>query len=342
MIGQEDAVTALARAIRRGRVGLQDPNRPIGSFLFLGPTGVGKTELSKALAETMFGTEEALIRVDMSEYMESYSVSKMIGSPPGYVGHEDGGQLSEKVRRHPYSVILFDEVEKAHPDIFNVLLQVLDDGHITDSKGRKVSFKNTILIMTSNVGAQRIVEPKKLGFSAGDDAEKDYERMKSGVMEEVKRLFKPEFINRIDEIMVFHPLTKEEMDKIVALLVSELARRAKTQMGLKLEVPKSVRDFIVKKHENVKMGARPLKRAVQSEIEDLLAQELLTGAVKRDSTAVFAVSGDKLVIREKKQTAQKPAGRTREGKKIAVRVAPKKVDSRQVKKTQIKAKKKKS
>ncbi|MBQ3790073.1 MAG: ATP-dependent Clp protease ATP-binding subunit [Lachnospiraceae bacterium] len=340
VIGQEDAVTALARAIRRGRVGLQDPNRPIGSFLFLGPTGVGKTELSKALAETMFGTEEALIRVDMSEYMESYSVSKMIGSPPGYVGHEDGGQLSEKVRRHPYSVILFDEVEKAHPDIFNVLLQVLDDGHITDSKGRKVSFKNTILIMTSNVGAQRIVEPKKLGFSAGDDAEKDYERMKSGVMEEVKRLFKPEFINRIDEIMVFHPLTKEEMDQIVALLVSELARRAKTQMGLKLEVPKSVRDFIVRKHENVKMGARPLKRAVQSEIEDLLAQELLTGTVKRDSTAVFAVSGDKLVIREKKQTAQKSAGRTRDGKKVAVRVAPKKVDSRQVKKTQVKVKKK--
>ncbi|MCR5674855.1 MAG: ATP-dependent Clp protease ATP-binding subunit [Lachnospiraceae bacterium] len=340
VIGQEDAVSALARAIRRGRVGLQDPNRPIGSFLFLGPTGVGKTELSKALAETMFGTEEALIRVDMSEYMESYSVSKMIGSPPGYVGHEEGGQLSEKVRRHPYSVILFDEVEKAHPDIFNVLLQVLDDGHITDSKGRKVSFKNTILIMTSNVGAQRIVEPKKLGFSAGDDAEQDYERMKSGVMDEVKRLFKPEFINRIDEIMVFHPLTREEMDQIVGLLTADLAKRAKAQMGLTIEVPKTVRSFIVKKHENAKMGARPLKRAVQSEIEDLLAQELLTGRVKRDSVVTFAVERDRLVIREKKTA--RAAGRTRDGKKVSVRVAPKATDRRKVKQAQVKAKKKRA
>ncbi|MCR5093281.1 MAG: ATP-dependent Clp protease ATP-binding subunit [Lachnospiraceae bacterium] len=339
VIGQEDAVAALARAIRRGRVGLQDPNRPIGSFLFLGPTGVGKTELSKALAETMFGTEEALIRVDMSEYMESYSVSKMIGSPPGYVGHEDGGQLSEKVRRHPYSVILFDEVEKAHPDIFNVLLQVLDDGHITDSKGRKVSFKNTILIMTSNVGAQRIVEPKKLGFSAEDNAEKDYERMKANVMDEVKRLFKPEFINRIDEIMVFHPLTRDEMDRIVALLVSELQKRARQQMDLTIEVPASVRNYIIRKHENAKMGARPLKRAVQSEIEDLLAQELLTGAVRSGDTVTFAVQKDRLVVKCKKTPARGTA-RTRTGKKVAVRVAPKKVDKRQVKKTQVKARKK--
>ena len=300
VIGQADAVTALSRAIRRGRVGLQDPNRPIGSFLFLGPTGVGKTELSKALAQTMFGTEEALIRVDMSEYMESYSVSKMIGSPPGYVGHEDGGQLSEKVRRHPYSVILFDEVEKAHPDIFNVLLQVLDDGHITDSKGRKVSFKNTILIMTSNVGAQRIVDPKKLGFSQEDDAEKDYERMKSGVMEEVKRLFKPEFINRIDEIMVFHPLTEDEMEQIVGLLLNDLSKRAKDQLGIDIRVPRSVRRYIVKKHENAKMGARPLKRAVQTEIEDLLAQDLLTGKFGQGAVVTFAVKNDKIVIEEKK------------------------------------------
>ncbi|MCR4762984.1 MAG: ATP-dependent Clp protease ATP-binding subunit [Lachnospiraceae bacterium] len=336
VIGQEEAVQALSKAIRRGRVGLQDPNRPIGSFLFLGPTGVGKTELSKALAETMFGTEEALIRVDMSEYMESYSVSKMIGSPPGYVGHEEGGQLSEKVRRHPYSVILFDEVEKAHPDIFNVLLQVLDDGHITDSKGRKVSFKNTILIMTSNVGAQRIVEPKKLGFSSGDDAEKDYERMKSGVMDEVKRLFKPEFINRIDEIMVFHPLTTEEMDQIVALLVSELAKRARAQMGITLNVPKAVRSFIVKKHENAKMGARPLKRAVQSEIEDLLAQELLTGHIRRDSAVTIALDGDHLVVREKAASA---GTRTRTGRKVAVTIAPKKSKgTAQKKQAQVRAK----
>ncbi len=321
VIGQEDAVTALARAIRRGRVGLQDPNRPIGSFLFLGPTGVGKTELSKALAETMFGTEEALIRVDMSEYMESYSVSKMIGSPPGYVGHEEGGQLSEKVRRHPYSVILFDEVEKAHPDIFNVLLQVLDDGHITDSKGRKVSFKNTILIMTSNVGAQRIVEPKKLGFSAGDDAEKDYERMRSSVMDEVKRIFKPEFINRIDEIMVFHPLTTEEMGEIVSLLVSELSKRAAAQMQLTLEVPMPVRQYIVKKHANAKMGARPLKRAVQSEIEDLLAQELLNGNIKRGNTVRFAVRDGHLIVNAKETGA---GTRSRSGRKVSVSVSPKK------------------
>ena len=251
------------------------------------------------------------------------------------MGHEEGGQLSEKVRRHPYSVILFDEVEKAHPDIFNVLLQVLDDGHITDSKGRKVSFKNTILIMTSNVGAQKIVEPKKLGFSAEEDEEKDYERMKRGVMDEVKRLFKPEFINRIDEIMVFHPLTHAEMDKIVALLISSLAKRAAAQMDIRLEVPASVRSFIVKKHENAKMGARPLKRAVQTEIEDLLAQELLTGNIRAGSTVTFAVDGDHLKVREK--AGKGAAERSRSGRKVSVQVAPKKTDKRKVGSTQVTA-----
>ena len=296
VIGQEDAVKAVSKAIRRGRVGLQDPNRPIGSFLFLGPTGVGKTELSKALAEAMFGDENALIRVDMSEYMESHSVSKMIGSPPGYVGFDDGGQLSEKVRRHPYSVILFDEIEKAHPDIFNVLLQVLDDGHITDSKGRKVSFKNTILIMTSNVGAQKIVDPKKLGFGAGQDAKKDYEDMKSGVMEEVKKLFKPEFINRIDEIMVFHTLTEKEMMDIVTLLSQNLAKRCKTQMGINLTITPAVKKFLVTKHSDAKMGARPLKRAIQSAIEDAMAEELLRGNIKANSDVTVSLKDEKIVF----------------------------------------------
>ncbi|MCR5558660.1 MAG: ATP-dependent Clp protease ATP-binding subunit [Butyrivibrio sp.] len=296
VIGQEDAVKAVSKAIRRGRVGLQDPNRPIGSFLFLGPTGVGKTELSKALAEAMFGDENALIRVDMSEYMEGHSVSKMIGSPPGYVGFDDGGQLSEKVRRHPYSVILFDEIEKAHPDIFNVLLQVLDDGHITDSKGRKVSFKNTILIMTSNVGAQRIVDPKKLGFGAGADAKRDYEDMKSGVMEEVKRLFKPEFINRIDEIMVFHTLTEKEMMEIVTLLSQNLSKRCKTQMGIDLTISPAVKKFLVDKHSDAKMGARPLKRAIQQTIEDAMAEELLKGNIKANTAVTVALKDDKIVF----------------------------------------------
>ncbi|MBQ3795249.1 MAG: ATP-dependent Clp protease ATP-binding subunit [Butyrivibrio sp.] len=294
VIGQEDAVKAVSKAIRRGRVGLQDPNRPIGSFLFLGPTGVGKTELSKALAEAMFGDENALIRVDMSEYMEGHSVSKMIGSPPGYVGFDDGGQLSEKVRRHPYSVILFDEIEKAHPDIFNVLLQVLDDGHITDSKGRKVSFKNTILIMTSNVGAQRIVDPKKLGFGAGADAKRDYEDMKSGVMEEVKRLFKPEFINRIDEIMVFHTLTEKEMMDIVTLLSHNLSKRCKTQMGIDLTISPAVKKFLVEKHSDAKMGARPLKRAIQQTIEDAMAEELLKGNIKANTAVTVGLKDDKI------------------------------------------------
>ena len=297
VIGQEEAVTAIAKAMRRGRVGLQDPNRPIGSFLFLGPTGVGKTELSKALAEAMFGSENALIRVDMSEYMEGHSVSKMIGSPPGYVGFEEGGQLSEKVRRNPYSVVLFDEIEKAHPDVFNVLLQVLDDGHITDSKGRKVSFKNTILIMTSNAGAQRIIEPKNLGFGSGETEKQSYEKMKSNVMEEVKRLFKPEFINRIDEIMVFHPLNKNDMKQIITLLSAQLIRRCKEQMDIHLTISSSVKEYLVEKHMDAKMGARPLKRAIQSEIEDQLAEEILAGKVKRGDTVSVGVKNKKIVFK---------------------------------------------
>jgi len=296
VIGQNEAVTAVARAIRRGRVGLQDPGRPIGSFLFLGPTGVGKTELSKALAEAMFGSENALIRVDMSEYMEGHSVSKMIGSPPGYVGFEEGGQLSEKIRKNPYSVVLFDEIEKAHPDVFNVLLQVLDDGHITDSKGRKVSFKNTVLIMTSNAGAQRIVAPKNLGFITETTKEQDYEKMKSGVMEEVKKLFKPEFINRIDEIMVFQPLGKEEMHAIVNLLCDTLAKRCKTQMQIKLNVSQALKEHLVTKYSDAKMGARPLKRAIQSVVENQLAEEILAGHIKAGDTVSAGFRKEQVVF----------------------------------------------
>ena len=281
VIGQEEAIQALSKAVKRGRVGLKDPARPIGSFLFLGPTGVGKTELSKALAEALFGNEEDMIRVDMSEYMEKHSVSKMLGSPPGYVGHEDGGQLSEKVRRNPYSVILFDEIEKAHPDVFNILLQVLDDGHITDAHGRKVDFKQTIIIMTSNAGAQAIVEPKQLGFISQKDEKKDYEKMKSGVMEEVRRLFKPEFLNRIDEIMVFHTLNKEEIRKIVLLLLKSLEKRCEEQMDIHLNVTNSAVDYIAEAGFDAKYGARPLRRAIQSKIEDRLANELLEGKIKR-------------------------------------------------------------
>ena len=281
VIGQDEAVSAVARAVKRGRVGLKDPARPIGSFLFLGPTGVGKTELSKALAEAVFGSEQAMIRVDMSEYMEKHSVSKMIGSPPGYVGYEEGGQLSEKVRRNPYSVILFDEIEKAHPDVFNILLQVLDDGHITDAHGRKVDFKQTIIIMTSNAGAQAIVEPKQLGFISQKDEKKDYEKMKSGVMEEVRRLFKPEFLNRIDEIMVFHTLNKEEIRKIVLLLLKSLEKRCEEQMDIHLNVTNSAVDYIAEAGFDAKYGARPLRRAIQSKIEDRLANELLEGKIKR-------------------------------------------------------------
>jgi ATP-dependent Clp protease ATP-binding subunit ClpC len=298
VIGQEEAVTAVAKAMRRGRVGLQDPNRPIGSFLFLGPTGVGKTELSKALAEAMFGSESALIRVDMSEYMEGHSVSKMIGSPPGYVGFEEGGQLSEKIRRNPYSVVLFDEIEKAHPDVFNVLLQVLDDGHITDSKGRKVSFKNTILIMTSNAGAQRIIDPKNLGFGAEQTQQQDYDKMKSNVMEEVKRLFKPEFINRIDEIMVFHPLNKDDMKKIVTLLSGSLIKRCREQMDIELTITPAVKEWLIEKHIDTKMGARPMKRAIQSEIEDMLAEEILSGRVKSGGHVTAGLRNKKLVFTE--------------------------------------------
>ena len=281
VIGQEEAVHAVSQAVKRGRVGLKDPNRPIGSFLFLGPTGVGKTELSKALAQAVFGSEQAIIRVDMSEYMEKHSVSKLIGSPPGYVGYDEGGQLSEKVRRNPYSVILFDEIEKAHPDVFNILLQVLDDGHITDAHGRKVDFKQTIIIMTSNAGAQAIVEPKQLGFISQKDEKKDYEKMKSGVMEEVRRLFKPEFLNRIDEIMVFHTLNKEEIRKIVLLLLKSLEKRCEEQMDIHLNVTNSAVDYIAEAGFDAKYGARPLRRAIQSKIEDRLANELLEGKIKR-------------------------------------------------------------
>lgn len=280
VVGQEEAVSAVARAVRRGRVGLKDPHRPIGSFLFLGPTGVGKTEITKALAEAVFGDEQAMIRVDMSEYMEKHSVSKMIGSPPGYVGYEEGGQLSEKVRRKPYSVILFDEIEKAHPDVFNVLLQVLDDGQITDAQGRRVDFKNTIIIMTSNAGAQSIITPKKLGFAAGEDEKKNYEYMKNGVMEEVQRIFKPEFLNRIDETIVFRALNKEDMKKIVTILSKSLIDRCEKQMGIHLTITGSVKGYIAEKAYNPKYGARPLRRMIQTQIEDMLAEEILSGKIK--------------------------------------------------------------
>ncbi|MBQ8039290.1 MAG: ATP-dependent Clp protease ATP-binding subunit, partial [Lachnospiraceae bacterium] len=294
VIGQDEAVRAVAKAVRRGRVGLKDPNRPIGSFLFLGPTGVGKTELSKALAQAMFDSEDSIIRVDMSEYMEGHSVSKMIGSPPGYVGFDEGGQLSEKVRKNPYSVVLFDEIEKAHPDVFNVLLQVLDDGHITDAKGRKVSFKNTILIMTSNVGAKRIMEPKNLGFQTERSVEKDYERMKQGVMEEVKRIFKPEFINRIDEIMVFHALNHQNMMDIMELLTNALAKRCEEQLNIHLKFTTEVKEFLVKKYADAKMGARPLKRGIQSAVEDLLAEEILAGKVKSNDSVTVMVNEEEI------------------------------------------------
>ena len=280
VVGQDEAVTAVAKAIRRGRVGLKDPRRPIGSFLFLGPTGVGKTELCKALAEAMFGTESALIRVDMSEYMEKHSVSKMIGSPPGYVGYDEGGQLSEKVRRNPYSVILFDEIEKAHPDVFNILLQVLDDGHVTDAQGRKIDFKNTILIMTSNAGAENIVSPKRLGFTSVDDEKENYRFMKDRVMDEVKRIFKPEFINRIDEIMVFHPLNKDNMKEIVSIMLKAINRRTRQQMGISLHVTEESREYLIEKGYDAKYGARPLRRTIQNMVEDKLAEEILEGTVK--------------------------------------------------------------
>ena len=303
VIGQEEAVHAVSQAVKRGRVGLKDPNRPIGSFLFLGPTGVGKTELSKALAQAVFGSEQAMIRVDMSEYMEKHSVSKLIGSPPGYVGYDEGGQLSEKVRRNPYSVILFDEIEKAHPDVFNILLQVLDDGHITDAHGRKVDFKQTIIIMTSNAGAQAIVEPKQLGFISTKDEKKDYEKMKSGVMEEVRRLFKPEFLNRIDEIMVFHTLNKEEIRKIVTLLLKSLEERCMEQMDIRLNVTNSAVDYLAEAGFDAKYGARPLRRAIQSKIEDRLANELLEGKIKRGDQVQVQYRNKEIrfIVKDKKE-----------------------------------------
>lgn len=294
VVGQDEAVTAVAKAIRRGRVGLKDPNRPIGSFLFLGPTGVGKTELSKALAESMFGKESSMIRVDMTEYMEKHSVSKLIGSPPGYVGYDEGGQLSEKVRQNPYSVILFDEIEKAHPDVFNILLQVLDDGHITDSTGRKVSFKNTVIIMTSNAGAERIISPKKLGFASVTDENENYKNMKNGVMEEVKRLFKPEFLNRIDEIIVFHSLTKENIKSIVSIMLQNISKRTMAQMNISIEIMDEAIDFIVEKGYDQHYGARPLRRSIQTHIEDKLAEEVLEGTIKQGDSVVVECKDNEL------------------------------------------------
>lgn len=306
VVGQEEAVVAVSKAIRRGRVGLKDPKRPIGSFLFLGPTGVGKTELCKALAEAMFGTENALIRVDMSEYMEKHSVSKMIGSPPGYVGFEGGGQLSEKVRRNPYSVVLFDEVEKAHPDVFNILLQVLDDGHITDSQGHKIDFKNTVVIMTSNAGAENIIAPKHLGFTSNDDEQAKYNRMKNGVMDEVKRLFKPEFLNRIDEIIVFHPLNKSHMKEIVTIMLNTVAKRTKQQMSIKLNAGDDVKEFLVEKGYDEKYGARPLKRTIQQMVEDKLAEAVLEGKVREGDSVKIILKDDQLKFSARRpQTARK-------------------------------------
>jgi ATP-dependent Clp protease ATP-binding subunit ClpC len=296
VVGQEEAVTAVSKAIRRGRVGLKDPKRPIGSFLFLGPTGVGKTELSKALAEAMFGTENALIRIDMSEYMEKHSVSKMVGSPPGYVGYEEGGQLSEKIRRNPYSVILFDEIEKAHPDVFNILLQVLDDGHITDAQGRKIDFKNTVIIMTSNAGAMKIVEPKQLGFLAVSDEKADHEMMKSNVMEEVGRLFKPEFLNRIDETIVFHALNKDDIRQIVDIMLATISKRTTEQMNISLEVSKEAKEFLIDKGYDHKYGARPLRRTLQNEIEDNLAEAILNQEVKAGDHVKVGLENDKLTF----------------------------------------------
>ncbi len=301
VIGQEEAVSAVSKAVRRGRVGLKDPKRPIGSFLFLGPTGVGKTEVSKALAEAVFGNEEFMIRVDMSEYMEKHSVSKMIGSPPGYVGHEDGGQLSEKVRRNPFSVILFDEIEKAHPDVFNILLQVLDDGHITDSQGRKVDFKNTIIIMTSNAGAQSIIEPKKLGFGAKEDEKQDHERMKASVMEEVKRIFKPEFLNRIDETIVFRALNKDDMKKIIGIMVRDLQKRCKEQLQIDLVVREAAKEFIVEKAYDRKYGARPLRRKLQDEVEDRLADALIRGEIHAKDRVIVTTKNKEIIVSKDKK-----------------------------------------
>lgn len=305
VIGQEEAVYAVAKAIRRGRVGLKDPNRPIGSFLFLGPTGVGKTELSKALSEAVFGTEDSIIRVDMSEYMEKHSVSKMIGSPPGYVGYDEGGQLSEKIRRHPYSVVLFDEIEKAHPDVFNILLQVLDDGHITDAQGRKISFKNSIIIMTSNAGAQAIVSPKHLGFSTDDDNEADYKRMKEGVLDEVRRIFKPEFLNRIDEMIVFHSLTRDNIRSIVTIMTDKICERALQEMNIRIKVDESFVNYVAEKGFDEKYGARPLRRAIQTDLEDRLAEEILEGKVAAADTVTVGYDEGASRVTFKRRTSRK-------------------------------------
>lgn len=312
VVGQNEAVCAVAKAIRRGRVGLKDPKRPIGSFLFLGPTGVGKTELSKALCGAMFGTENSMIRVDMSEYMEKHSVSRMIGSPPGYVGYDEGGQLSEKVRRNPYSVILFDEIEKAHPDVFNILLQILDDGHITDAQGRKIDFKNTILIMTSNAGAENIISPKRLGFASENDEKANYNFMKDRVMEEVKRLFRPEFLNRIDDIIVFHPLNMENIREIAGIMTASIAARTKEQMNITLTVDSSARDYLAEKGYDEKYGARPLRRTIQTMIEDRLAEEILAGTFKSGDTVAVKKGKDGLIFSKKvkRASARKAAGKT--------------------------------
>lgn len=300
VVGQEDAITALSKAIRRGRVGLKDPKRPIGSFLFLGPTGVGKTELTKALSEALFGDEESLIRVDMSEYMEKHSVSKLIGSPPGYVGYDEGGQLSEKIRRKPYSVLLFDEVEKAHPDVFNILLQVLDDGHITDAQGRRIDFKNTVIIMTSNVGARNIVAPKKLGFASEVNEESDYKAMQKNVMDEVKKLFRPEFLNRIDETIVFHSLNKENIREIVGIMFSQLSKRMESNVGISLELAEDGVDFIAKEGYDQVYGARPLRRAIQQKIEDKLAEHILEGAIKEGDNVLIDLKDEALTFTPQK------------------------------------------
>jgi ATP-dependent Clp protease ATP-binding subunit ClpC len=292
VIGQDEAIVAVSKAVRRGRVGLKDPNRPIGSFLFLGPTGVGKTELTKALAEAMFGDENAMIRIDMSEYMEKHTVSKLIGSPPGYVGYDEGGQLTEKVRRKPYSVILFDEIEKAHPDVFNILLQVLDDGHITDSRGRRINFKNTIIIMTSNIGARNIIEPKKLGFISYEDVSKSYQDMKKSVIEEVKRIFRPEFLNRLDEMIVFHPLTTENIREIADVMIKSLLKRITKNVGIEIELTKETLDFLAAKGYNQAYGARPLRRTIQTYIEDKLSDEILDGKIKEGDRVLVNIEGD--------------------------------------------------
>ena len=299
VVGQNEAIEAIAKAIRRGRVGLKDPNRPIGSFLFLGPTGVGKTELSKALAEALFGNENAMIRVDMSEYMEPHSISKLIGSPPGYVGFDEGGQLTEKIRRKPYSVILFDEVEKAHPDVMNMLLQILDDGRLTDAQGRTVNFKNTVIIMTSNIGARMITDKNTLGFSAStnqkEEAQKEYENIKKDVMGELKKQFRPEFINRIDEIIVFHKLTDDDVKQIIDIMLNQLQKRMKEQ-NIELEIDDSVKELIAKKGVDTNYGARPLKRAIQSVLEDRIAEEILDGNIKQNKEARVLAENETLLI----------------------------------------------